>query len=117
VLDPVGGVYGEAAVRALGWGGRFLVTGFASALPSLPANLMLLKSMDVLGVSWGEMVMRRPGMFRRHIRALTRLKASGAIRPAPSKILPIEEARSAIEALSGRVAMGKTVVRLSEARP
>lgn len=112
VLDPVGGAYGEAAFRSLVWGGRFLVAGFAAAMPVLPANAMLLKSMDVLGVSWGEGVMRRPGLFARHIAELAALHARGAIRPAPDRIVPIEAAGAAIDALSGRTAIGKTVVQL-----
>ncbi|MCC7346677.1 MAG: NADPH:quinone oxidoreductase family protein, partial [Variibacter sp.] len=40
VYDPVGGAYTEAAVRALDWGGRLLVVGFAAGeIPKLPLNL------------------------------------------------------------------------------
>ena len=43
VYDPVGGALTEAALRALRWGGRLLVVGFASgSIPKIPANLVLL---------------------------------------------------------------------------
>src|SRR3546814_18705624 len=47
VCDPVGGLYGTAALRALAWGGRQLVLGFAAGLPEYAANIVLLKSADV----------------------------------------------------------------------
>jgi len=51
VIDMLGGDYFDAAVRALAWCGRLVVIGFASGrIPSLPANLALLKSCDVRGV-------------------------------------------------------------------
>lgn len=54
VYDPVGGAYTEAALRATGWRGRYLVIGFAAGdIPKLPLNLVLLKGCDVLGVFWG----------------------------------------------------------------
>src|SRR5207302_3902547 len=43
VYDPVGGSFAEPAVRALAWGGRFLVIGFAAGeIPKIPTNLVLL---------------------------------------------------------------------------
>merc|ERR1712218_636349 len=60
VYDPVGGRWAEPALRSMGWGGRFLVIGFAaggevpkSAIPSLPLNLALLNERQILGVLWG----------------------------------------------------------------
>src|SRR5699024_4761504 len=44
IYDPVGGDLFEPAFRSLAWNGRMLVIGFASGtIPSLPANLPLLK--------------------------------------------------------------------------
>ena len=56
VFDPVGGRYGEAAFRALGQGGRYVVFGFAaggtdpkSAFPQFPINRLLMKGQQILG--------------------------------------------------------------------
>src|SRR5215470_3234433 len=55
IYDPVGGPYAEPAVRALAWGGRYLVIGFAAGeIPKIPINLVLLKGCDVRGVFWGQ---------------------------------------------------------------
>ncbi|QXC60373.1 zinc-binding dehydrogenase [Aquihabitans sp. G128] len=54
VVDPVGGPHTDAALRALGVGGRLLVIGFAAGgIPSLPANQVLLNNRSVVGVDWG----------------------------------------------------------------
>ena len=46
VYDPIGGAQGEAALRGMDWGGRFLVIGFAAGdIPKLPLNLVLLKEL------------------------------------------------------------------------
>jgi len=50
VLDPVGGPYSEPAMRAMSWGSRFVVIGFASGeIARVPLNLVLLKGVSVLG--------------------------------------------------------------------
>src|SRR4029077_6944500 len=36
VYDGVGGDYTEAALRAIGWQGRYLVVGFTAGIPKLP---------------------------------------------------------------------------------
>ena len=58
ILDPVGGVYTEAALRSIAWEGRFLVVGFPAGIAKLPLNLTLLKSCDVCGVFWGAFAAR-----------------------------------------------------------
>ncbi|SMQ69652.1 NADPH:quinone reductase [Altererythrobacter xiamenensis] len=52
VFDPVGGGLFEPCFRSLAKRGRHLVVGFASrdSIPSLPANLPLLKSGELVGV-------------------------------------------------------------------
>ncbi|MGD9847328.1 MAG: NADPH:quinone oxidoreductase family protein, partial [Variibacter sp.] len=55
IYDPVGGAYAESALRAMAWGGRFLVIGFAAGeIPKIPRNLPLLNCCDIRGVFWGE---------------------------------------------------------------
>jgi NADPH2:quinone reductase len=38
IYDPVGGDYSEAALRAIGWEGRFLVVGFPAGIPKAAAQ-------------------------------------------------------------------------------
>jgi NADPH:quinone reductase len=114
VCDPVGGVYGTAALRALAWGGRQLVLGFAAGLPEYAANIVLLKSADIVGVSWGEMVGRTPGLFARHMDAVFKLIEAGRLTlPAPH-VMPLDRAADGIAAIVSRRAVGKTVVMLDQ---
>ena len=112
IYDPVGGDYSEAALRAIGWEGRFLVVGFPAGIPKLPLNLTLLKSCQVVGVFWGEFTRRDPAGNAANIRALMQLYANGAIRPLVSERYPLAQAGEAIAKLGARQAMGKIVVTM-----
>jgi len=60
VIDPVGGSYTEAALRATAWEGRFLIVGFPAGIAKIPMNLPLLKSFQIVGVFWGAYAMQFP---------------------------------------------------------
>lgn len=112
VFDPVGGDYAEAALRAVAWGGRYLVVGFPAGIPRLPLNLTLLKSCDVCGVFWGAFAMRDPKANAAHVEQLFGWWDEGRIAPRVSATFPLERAGEAIAALAGRRAIGKLVVTL-----
>jgi NADPH:quinone reductase-like Zn-dependent oxidoreductase len=112
ILDPVGGDYAEAALRAIGWEGRFLVVGFPAGIPKLPLNLTLLKSCDVCVVFWGAFVARDPKRNAAHVEQLFRWWAEGKIQPRVSATYPLERGGEAIAALRDRKAIGKLVVTL-----
>lgn len=112
VFDPVGGVYSEAAFRAIGWGGRYLVIGFASGIASLPLNLPLLKGASIVGVYWGESVERDPGGHRTALAELMELYEKGLVRPRVHGVWPLEQGGEALAFLASRKASGKLVVRV-----
>src|SRR5262249_31197339 len=43
-FDPVGGELADAALSALGWGGRMLLVGFVGGVQQIPANRLLVKN-------------------------------------------------------------------------
>jgi NADPH2:quinone reductase len=108
--DGVGGDYAEAAIRASGWDGRFLVVGFPAGIPKLPLNLTLLKSCQVIGVFWGAAVARDPQANLVNVQELMDMYAAGKIKPYVSEHFPLEKAGEAITHLANRKAMGKVVV-------
>lgn len=110
VYDAVGGDYAEPALRAMDWGGRYLVVGFPAGIPSLPLNLTLLKSVSVVGVFWGAAVMRDPAGHAANVADLMRFWSEGKIKPRVSRTFPLEKAADAIKALGDRSALGKIVV-------
>jgi len=112
ILDPVGGDYSEAALRAIAWEGRFLVVGFPAGIAKLPLNLTLLKSCDVCGVFWGAFAARDPTANAAHVEQLFRWWDEGRIAPRISATFPLERAGEAIAALRDRRAFGKLVVTL-----
>jgi NADPH:quinone reductase-like Zn-dependent oxidoreductase len=112
IFDPVGGDYSEAALRSIGWEGRYLVVGFPAGIPKLPLNLTLLKSCDVCGVFWGAFAARDPQRNAEHIASLFRLWSEGRIAPKISATFPLEQGGEAIAMLGDRRAIGKVVVTL-----
>jgi NADPH:quinone reductase-like Zn-dependent oxidoreductase len=110
ILDPVGGDYTEASLRAIAWQGRFLVVGFPAGIAKLPLNLTLLKSCDVCGVFWGAFAARDPQRNAEHVAQLFRWWSEGKIAPKISGTYPLERAGEAIIALRDRKAVGKLVV-------
>lgn len=110
IYDPVGGDYSEAALRAIGWEGRYLVVGFPAGIPRLPLNLPLLKGCDVCGIFWGGFMERDPARHRRHVSQLLEWWAEGRIRPRVDKAYPLAQGGAAIARLAERSAIGKLVV-------
>src|SRR6266853_5886094 len=110
IFDPVGGDYTEAALRAIGWQGRYLVVGFTAGIPKLPLNLTLLKSCQIIGVFWGEFTARQPRQHAANVAALMALYLDGRIKPAVTERFPLQRGMDAIARLGARDARGKVVV-------
>ncbi|MBB5233944.1 NADPH:quinone oxidoreductase family protein [Deinococcus budaensis] len=111
IFDPVGGELAEPAFRSIGWGGRYLVVGFAGGeIPRLPLNLPLLKGASLVGVFWGEFARRDPRGNARNLRQLAAWVESGTVRPLVSERYPLERTPEALRALLERRVTGKVVV-------
>jgi NADPH:quinone reductase len=110
IYDPVGGDYAEAALRSIGWQGRYLVIGFPAGIPKLPLNLVLLKGCDVRGVFWGGYVNRHPAEAATTIGELVKLCSDRTIEPLISARFSLERGGDAIASLAGRKIIGKAVV-------
>lgn len=114
VYDAVGGGYAEPALRAMAWGGRYLVIGFAAGIPALPFNLALLKSIDICGVFYGGFVEQDPAHNRVLCAELLTLAAEGRISAHVNHTYPLERGGDAIALLSARAAIGKVVVTIGD---
>ena len=111
--DPVGGARFEEACRSIAWNGRMLVVGFASGtIPSLPANLPLLKGAALVGVFWGAFATRQPQDNLANFQQLFAWYAEGKLKPLVSQTFPLAQAADAINALGQRKAVGKVVVQV-----
>ena len=110
VYDCVGGPYAEAALRSTAWDGRFLVIGFTAGIPSIPLNLPLLKSCQIVGVFYGAMTARDPALRDTVAAELVELVASGKLRPYVSGRYGLDDAAVALRSLIDRRALGKLVI-------
>jgi NADPH:quinone reductase len=115
VFDPIGGELFTASLRAIAWEGRVLVIGFASGeIPQIPANRLLLKNAGAIGFYWGSYRKHDPARVRACLDQLLRWGADGRIRPHASDVLPLEQAREALELLMARKSTGKVVLRMGD---
>ncbi|MGI9614012.1 MAG: NADPH:quinone oxidoreductase family protein, partial [Acidimicrobiales bacterium] len=110
IYDCVGGDYAESALRAIGWEGRFLVIGFTAGIPSIPLNLTLLKSCQIVGVFYGAMTARDPELRDAVSSELIELTSTGKLQPHVSGRYSLDDAHMALRALMDRKALGKVVV-------
>ncbi|MDO7630201.1 MAG: zinc-binding dehydrogenase, partial [Loktanella sp.] len=111
VYDPVGGAGFTAAMRATNRKGRIIVIGFASGdVPPIPANIILVKNIDVLGFYWGGYLKFRPDLVMKSIRELMDMHAAGKLHPHISHTLSLDQAADALDLLATRKSTGKVVV-------
>jgi NADPH2:quinone reductase len=113
VYDPVGGDAFDQALRAVNWEARMLVIGFAAGrIQSVPANLILVKNISVIGVVWGAQAARDPVLVSRNLAELLRWWEAGRLKPVVAKTFPLAEIGAAMQALLSRKYAGKIVLEV-----
>jgi len=113
VYDPVGGELFEQCLRSVAWGGRLLVIGFTSGqIPSVPANLPLLKGSSIVGVFWGRFTEEEPELSAQNSTELFRLLANGTLKPHVSETLPLSQSAEALRTVADRRTKGKIVIKI-----
>ncbi|CAA7615781.1 NADPH:quinone reductase and related Zn-dependent oxidoreductase [Candidatus Terasakiella magnetica] len=111
IYDPVGGAVFDASLRCIAADGRILIIGFASGtVPQIPANILLVKNITVIGYYWGAYRKLNPAMVRGSMQEALDWWAEGRLCPHVSKTLELSQAVEAIEMLKGRAATGKLVL-------
>jgi NADPH2:quinone reductase len=111
VFDPVGGDVFDQSLRCIAADGRILVIGFASGrIPSVPANLLLVKNISVVGVYWGGFTKRDPLKNRANFETMLRWIEEGKLRPPATTNYPLDRAAEAMNALLERKSTGKLVI-------
>ncbi len=113
VYDPVGGDLFDICSKHLAMDGRLLSVGFASGrVPSLKANMALLKSIALIGVNWSEVAWHRPDISHPIMEKLFKLVLTEKITPPVNRLIPLEDTRRALHQMEQRRSIGKTVVRI-----
>ncbi|HOB62034.1 MAG TPA: NADPH:quinone oxidoreductase family protein [Candidatus Competibacteraceae bacterium] len=113
VYDPVGGELFTASLRSIAFEGRILVIGFAGGtVPQIPANHLLVKNVDVIGLNWPAYAELHSQVMTESFRILLQWYLAGAIRPYVSAMYRLERAADAIEQVVARKSTGKVVLTM-----
>lgn len=123
VFDPVGGASFDAALRSLVPGGRHVVIGFAGgSIPQIPANILLVKNIAVLGFNIGmwygwsendERAKHEPEM-RAAFEKIFAWYGEGRLRPLVSQVFPLAQFAQAQDTVLERRSVGKVVLRIKD---
>jgi len=115
VLDPLGDVVFDAAIRALDWCGRLVVIGFAAgAIPQIKVNYLMVKNIEVSGLQISDYRKRQPAKLARCFAELFSLYESGALRPPAPIVYGLADVAVALAAVRDRTAQGRVVLDLSQ---
>lgn len=80
-----------------------LIIGFAAGRThAVPANLILVKDISVIGVVWGAQAERDPFLISRNLPEFLRWWQGGRQKPLVAKVFPLAEAGAALTALLSR---------------
>ena len=113
VVDPVGGDLYQKAVRAANPEARIIPIGFASGkVPQIPANILLVKNLTVIGVYWGGYRLFNRAALTESIGTLMDWWSAGKLSPGSGVPVDLAHAADALDKLRRREAIGKLVIRI-----
>ena len=119
VFDPVGGDLFDSALRCTAPLGRILTIGYASGrIPQIPANLLLVKNISVIGLYWGFYMAwgktRASPALRAKVREmfaeLFALFEAGKLHPEVDRELPLSGFAEGLRRVQDRGVIGKIVL-------
>lgn len=114
ILDPLGDDVFDAAVRAIAWRGRYVIIGFAAGrIPTLKVNYLMLKNMEMSGLQISDYRKRKPEQMAYCMSEIFRLFEAGALRPPPTVVMKLADARAALTRLRDHKAQGRIVLTIA----
>lgn len=115
IIDPLGGDIFDAAIRALAWRGRLVVVGFAAgAIPTIKANYLLLKNIEVSGLQVSDYRKKMPEAVRECFEKVFDLYLQGRIWTPPVARYALEDYATALDDLVNRRVTGRAVLVLAD---
>jgi NADPH2:quinone reductase len=117
VVDPVGGPLFDDSLRTLAPEGRYLVVGFAGGgIPTVRANRILLRNVDVVGVGWGAFLSTDSSIVTAAAASFASMAGAGFIAPPIGELYPLADAARALRDLESHQADGKLVLEVGGRR-
>ena len=119
VFDPVGGGVFDESLRCVAPLGRLIPMGFAAGrIPEIPANIVLVKNLTVIGLYWGFYMAwgktKADAALRDQVRVLYGemfdLYQSGKLRAPVDGSLPLADFATAMRRVESREVIGKIVL-------
>ena len=119
IFDPVGGEVFQASLRCIAPLGRIIPIGFASGrIPQIPANIVLVKNVTVIGIYWGYYLgwgkSQANAMVRAKVRDLFKdlfaLAQRRALNPVVDSTLQLDEFAAGLKRIARRSVIGKVVI-------
>uniref|UniRef100_A0A669PP55 Enoyl reductase (ER) domain-containing protein n=1 Tax=Phasianus colchicus TaxID=9054 RepID=A0A669PP55_PHACC len=112
-IEAVGGDIFKATLQSLAWEGRIVVMGFAGGkIPSIPANLLLLKNVSAMGVYWGRYQQEDFPLFSSAMSSLLQYCQEGKIHPHIGTVFKLEEVNEAFNHVLQRKSTGKVIISM-----
>lgn len=119
VFDPVGGDVFDESLRCVAPLGRLIPMGFAAGrIPEIPANIVLVKNLTVIGLYWGFYMgwgkSKADAPLRAKVRILYEemfaLFEAGKLRAPVDGSLPLADFATAMRRVESREVIGKIVL-------
>lgn len=119
IFDPVGGQTFDESLRCVAPEGRLIPMGFAGGtIPQIPANILLVKNITVVGIYWGYYMgwarqAAPPGTADRVRTAFERMlgwAADGRLRPETYCTFALADFREALATISQRQVIGRVAL-------
>ena len=111
VIDLLGDRFFAAALRALAWCGRLVVVGFAAGeIPTVKANYLLVKNIEVSGLQVSDYRKRKPERMAECFAEIFELFRRGKLGAPPFVTLPLDQFADALEQVRDRQAPGRMIL-------
>ena len=113
IYDPVGGDAFNVSLRCAAFECRIIIVGFAGGkIQRIPANILLVKNITVIGYYWGAYATSGLMLLRESFAELGKMYMQGKLRPLVGATYPLEDAAKALAHLADRKAIGKTIITM-----
>ena len=121
VFDPIGGAVFVESLKVVRPRGRIVIAGFASGdVPQIPANILLVKNIRVIGHFYGMFVgdgaadetRRYSPMVQEMMQVLLQWMQQRRIAPVISTVIPIERCAIAMDTINSRSSIGRVLLEV-----